>query len=79
MSQRSAPSAATTTNGGSVAYQGTASMMGVYLQQNPMELPERLLLAAGTASRRTTSDSRRQAQQTLTAWDTQWHQAGQSS
>ncbi|KAK2009413.1 hypothetical protein LZ32DRAFT_608446 [Colletotrichum eremochloae] len=53
--------------------------MGVYLQQSPMELPERLLFAAGTASRRTTSSSRRQAQQTLTAWDTRWHQAGQSS
>ncbi|KZL68554.1 hypothetical protein CI238_00207 [Colletotrichum incanum] len=79
MSQRSAPSAATTSNGGSVAYQGTASMMGVYLQQSAMELPERLLSMAGTSSRRTTPSSRSQAQQTLTAWDTRWHQAGQSS
>ncbi|KAK1980161.1 hypothetical protein LZ30DRAFT_595332 [Colletotrichum cereale] len=79
MSQRSATSAATTTNGGSAAYHGSASMMGVYLQQSPVELPERLLSVAGTPSRRTTSSSRRQAQQTLTAWDTRWHQAGQSS
>ncbi|KAK2058275.1 hypothetical protein LY76DRAFT_514554 [Colletotrichum caudatum] len=79
MSQRSTPSAATTANGGSAAYRGTASMMGVYLQQNPVELPERLLSAAGKPSRRTISSSRRQAQQTLTAWDTRWHQAGQSS
>ncbi|KZL71158.1 hypothetical protein CT0861_08433 [Colletotrichum tofieldiae] len=79
MSQRSAPSAATTSNGGSAAYQGTASMMGVYLQQSPTELPERLLTMAGTSSRRTASSSRSQTQQTLKAWDTQWHQAGQSS
>ncbi|TQN69541.1 hypothetical protein CSHISOI_05959 [Colletotrichum shisoi] len=79
MPQRSASSAATASNGGSVAYHGAAPMMNGYYQ-GPMEMPERLLsVAAGTSTRRTTSSSRRQTQQALATWDTQWHQAGQSS
>ncbi|OHE91350.1 hypothetical protein CORC01_13327 [Colletotrichum orchidophilum] len=81
MSQRSARSVTTTSNGGvrAAGYAAAGPMMDRYLR-SPMELPERLVsIGSGTSSTRTSSSSRQQTQRSLTAWDARWTQAGQSS
>ncbi|KAF4785962.1 hypothetical protein HER10_EVM0012000 [Colletotrichum scovillei] len=80
MSQRSAPSGTTTSNGGAGAYYtAPAPQMDRYLR-SPMELPERLVsIGNGTSSTRTSSSSRQQTQRSMTAWDARWTQTGQSS
>ncbi|KAK1530395.1 uncharacterized protein CCOS01_05498 [Colletotrichum costaricense] len=82
MSQRSAPSGTTTSNGGCRAgayYTAPAPQMDRYLR-SPMELPERLVsIGNGTSSTRTSSSSRQQTQRSITAWDARWTQTGQSS